>query len=52
MLSGCERIQLPIGWRITAPSIVKLDAPHYELLDEGVRVRCRDAGIFAEYERW
>ncbi len=52
VLSGCERIQLPTGWRITAPSILQPDALYYELVDEGVRVRCRDAGIFAEYKRW
>ena len=49
VLSGCKEIAASVSWAIVQPQIVGGDAPWIALVDEGVRIVCRDAALHETY---
>ena len=49
VLSGCKEIAAPVSWAIVRPQIVVGETPWIELLDEDVRIVCRDASLHDTY---
>ena len=50
VLSGCNRLELPVAWEVRAPRVENADPPWLLLVDDGVRVVCRGISLHDEYE--
>ena len=49
VLSGCNHLGLPVAWEVRAPRVEIADPPWLLLVDEGVRVVCRDISLHDDY---